>query len=355
MDFPEETGTITGINPVEEYFTRFLSSPIRKWKGVTPFCVSLIEKSQIRDNIDSVNEDGETVPLFTVSPDVEDLQYETVQLFGQNKVVAKRHRLFLRAMAGHNVNNAESYLKDITDSFCEALQGSKLNVARECKINIVHDGTVPMMEHLTEEGREEQLENYPGLSDLSGLLPYPYHVYELERNEDNEIDFSTESFEVIGLNGEPVQQQVEVETLFGYMFRYKIPRPVSDPLYNTNTEEGQYIFFYRLMFYGRLNGVVEFYLFNYHSSNDGTYTIESAVDFSPTHYKEYIQTIDLNRVYRNISFEIINTIFTFIDIDDVGRELRDETLLHVREITDDLSLGYNQDELNEELKRRRPE
>ena len=125
-----------------------------------------------------------------------------------------------------NANIEESLLKDITDSFCEALQGSKLNVARECKINIVNDGTVPIIEHITEEEREEQLENYPGLSDLSGLLPYPYHIYELERNEADEIDFSTATFQVIGLDGEPTEQQVNVETLFGYTFRYKVPRPV---------------------------------------------------------------------------------------------------------------------------------
>ena len=49
MDFPEETGTITGLNPVEEYFTRFLSSPIRKWKGVDTFlCIFRRKKAVYR-------------------------------------------------------------------------------------------------------------------------------------------------------------------------------------------------------------------------------------------------------------------------------------------------------------------
>ena len=117
-----------------------------------------------------------------------------------------------------------------------------------------------------------------------------------------------------------------------------------------------YVRLYRIMFKGRLNDEVKFYLFHYNVANDGTYFIEGAQDHHGTvNYKDRVDKVDLNRVYRNISFEIINTVFTFIDIDDVDRELRDETLLHVREIVDDLSLGYDQDELNEGLKRRRPE
>ena len=86
----------------------------------TPFCVSLDERRLFIDNI--LSEDN--ADIVVVTPDIEDSQYETVQLFDQNKVIAKRHRLFLRAGTRFNPNNEEDLarlpehvLKDITDSF----------------------------------------------------------------------------------------------------------------------------------------------------------------------------------------------------------------------------------------------
>ena len=36
-------------------------------------------------NMSSFDDEGVTVPIFIVTPDIEDVQYETVQLFDQNK------------------------------------------------------------------------------------------------------------------------------------------------------------------------------------------------------------------------------------------------------------------------------
>ena len=320
-----------GILDTELLFQRFLSSPKMKWSTkVRPYIVDTAGAAS-----DEGVESNLQIGIPRVIIDIEDVKYDTVSLFTGNKIIAKNYGMFIRCLDYpanvEDESRADIQLKRITDDICRALQtDDHLYIYKEWYLermglnNSVFDtptfSSRNNLNFLSADIEEfsREVENYPDLEELAGYLIYPYHVTLLHRVEDQII----------------IPDSVSDDMTFGKVNRiYGIygRKPNDNKIY--------------LQFYGAVIGGAPKEL----DESEDSYLLETpfiiddegnlvnnpapnlhneAVTLDDGTFDPEPDMVDIRPP--NIRFSLSSTYYTFIDKEDVGRELRNEISITVK-------------------------
>ena len=295
------------ILEVESLFQRYLANPMRDWTGEIPYVIRATEDEAIKgiEGLGNINNTQSDIkPKIEIVVDIEDVRYENISF----TMKAAHYSMFLRAsteiIGTQNEPDFDRRLKQVTNDIERFIRSDDMLVyqeifARRLRPNILEsewplsgmslrDRGLAFIEPvpIPESTRDKDLEKYPGIYDdeqtLDDINIHPYHPYEIDEY------------------GSDVIIQDKYERVYGY--RYNLDR---------------------LRFRGSLpNGVEQDYLLS-----DDTIDNEDVEPINTNIPANYTQ-INI-RPKELISFELQNTFFTFIDRDDVDRELRNETLVRV--------------------------
>ena len=350
---PEKSTDIDILN-LELLFQRYLSNPLRKWSTVVqPYIV----------DTSGAASDAEVAPNLQVGRprvvvDIEDVSYDTIRTFSGSHTIAKNYSMYIRCLdyptSSEEESRVDRQLKMITDDICKALQSDKqmeiyqeFYVERDGDNNSPNVVTFPDLVGLESNMNtfQDQIENYPDLEGLAGFLPFPYHVTVLQ-----EIAQQDGRTIIVVPDETPDDLQYgRVNRIYGILGSY-------------DSEDQIW-----LQFYGALAGTErqldepeQLYRLETQYVHEGSRRVLDTRDIS--HHKKVHQVyqasygtlVNQNLPYdnevvqvsdnlfipfdaykidikpSNLQFQLVNTFFTFIDSDDVGRELRNEILVRVK-------------------------
>ena len=304
---------IKKINQLEELIKSYLSNPIIEWGCDTPYVLTSTELLTVDDVKESMDSEDEPIILRV---DVESVLYDTIETFIGTHIVAQLYNTYLRASMSGLIDEREQVddykLKNVTDTIIRYMTNYKgFNVYQEGYL--FRDSAVS--EHHFNENivlREDYTcdatfkDNYP--FDIIGHMPYPYNAYQ-------NIMYvpDGEGMYIIG---------DDTNFVYGWLVCSKsliegIPSMLPKLLFRGETAAGT----------------------AYDKEKKGWWL------FSPVRTEcTYLESLDeindianCDIVVTNLLLQsnvnkisLINTIYQFIDDDDIGREIRNESLLSVR-------------------------
>ena len=344
----------TGINRIQRLFQRYLSNPARDWSHEAPFVITSSDPD-IEVNT-SYDEMGESRVPMQVIVDVESVFHNGLNvrmLSGVSSVprTTNTYRLYLRAtITVEDEPSSERRLKNVTDDMVRFLSDGTMLGFPERKAGLVSNVLDPksLPEIKFRYGSRDVVEGYP-----DGAV-FPYHTYVTESVDG----------EALGDFAQLDNMDNTLTDVYGYCLRdvhnydkFGVPSPIRNPnpVENPNfingylalrgTENGVDIRYFLLP----LDSSYQYVVYPYETSllDDLTYKLDkndrtlgyradardkaenTDEDYDPDSARDVTNLEDIKP--SNISFNVVNTFFTFIDDDDVGREIRDETLVEVIE------------------------
>ena len=302
---------IKKINQLEELIKSYLTNPIIEWGCDTPYVLTSSEPL-------NVEELGGIDPIL-LRVDVESVLYDTIETFIGTHIVAQLYNTYLRASMPGNMDELEEVndykLKNITDTIIKYMTNYKgFNVYQEGYL--FRDSAVS--EHHFNENivlREDYTcdatfkDNYKEQFPITEYMQYPHNTYQnIMYVPDGEgmyiIGDDTNYIYGWLVCSKELIKGLDNSALPKLLFRGKTAAGTPDD----KKKEGWWLFS--------------------PARTECTY-LESLDEINDSANCDIVVTNLLLQSNVN-KISLINTIYQFIDDDDIGREIRNESLLSVR-------------------------